>query len=680
MKDKVVKYPLGLFIFISFAFSDETDSLKTVAGYSCSACHIESGWTPISPSDFSHNFTPFPLTGFHRYTDCVTCHTGNTLEERHTFNTLSQNCYECHLDIHNSQMGNFCQDCHITRSWDVTSQQFRHETTAFPLLGAHRFVDCQSCHESANLGDYFGESTDCESCHLEDYQATFEPPHEEQIFLAEDCVSCHDATIWENTNFEHDLNSNNCNECHLANYNDALVIAPDHESFPQECETCHITTSWQESIFDHNLTDFPLEFSHELTDCSLCHIDSYQNTDTNCQSCHQDDYVATENPVHSDQVYLEDECATCHSAVGWDDILFDHVFTSENCNSCHNANYEIANINVEGHEEFLEDCTTCHTTQNWQENIFDHNDTSFRLEYSHLQVDCIDCHAEEYITTDTRCESCHLESFNMTNSPSHIDELFVASECANCHNADKWNVSIFNHNLSEFKLEGKHIDADCSSCHTHGYNETTHECSICHLEEYSTTTDPTHSDMIYLPNDCANCHTPENWNNSYSHDLSIINCSTCHKLELFNANINVEGHSELFSNCTECHNANDWNEINFSHDLFNISKGEHNKWDSCNDCHIYNSYFTFSCDGNCHSHNQPTMYEKHCNNDNAQCISCPELGLDYQNLNWEDDGSFFLQCLMCHPNGKEDGHCEEKDRFKSSRLIKFQKNGRREVK
>ena len=605
----------------------------------CTTCHLSTTWNELA---FNHNQTNYPLEGLHSealctgchgegfnnvQTECTHCHIEDydlTTDPNHgeqiflsedcegchspfgweeiefTHESTTESCNSCHsfnYEIANQTIldhENFssnCTDCHVTTTWQESV--FDHDNTNFQLLDSHLNIDCSDCHTDL----YVGTPQNCDGCHLEDYQATFEPPHEEQIFLAEDCVSCHDATIWENTNFEHDLNSNNCNECHLANYNDALVIAPDHESFPQECETCHITTSWQESIFDHNLTDFPLEFSHELTDCSLCHIDSYQNTDTNCQSCHQDDYVATENPVHSDQVYLEDECATCHSAVGWDDILFDHVFTSENCNSCHNANYEIANINVEGHEEFPEDCTTCHTTQNWQENIFDHNTTNF-------------------------------------------------------------------------ELIGNHIETDCSACHSHGFENTTTECSICHLEDYSNTENPPHTDEIYLPNECDQCHSPNDWNNEFIHDESIVMCNTCHKMDLINANDNIDGHGDLSINCTECHNTDNWAQVTFNHDETNYPLTGMHQNTQCSSCHTESFQNTSNLCENCHEdnyfettnpiHNQQIYIITECEGchtttnwsesiyshaEESECYSCHQFDFVSAIPNHTD---YEVDCMSCH--------------------------------
>ncbi|MCB1037161.1 MAG: cytochrome C, partial [Acidobacteria bacterium] len=64
-----------------------------------------------------------------------------------------------------------CESCHSENAWQPAN--FNHNQTAFPLTGAHRTLDCQSCH----AGGYSGTPTDCFSCHQDDYNGTNDPNH-----------------------------------------------------------------------------------------------------------------------------------------------------------------------------------------------------------------------------------------------------------------------------------------------------------------------------------------------------------------------------------------------------------------------------------------------------------------------------------------------------------------------
>ncbi|MEJ2572223.1 MAG: hypothetical protein P8164_01330, partial [Gammaproteobacteria bacterium] len=45
----------------------------------------------------------------------------------------------------------------------ATRINFDHFTTGFPLTGAHKGVDCESCH---NRGVFKGTPTKCSGCHM----------------------------------------------------------------------------------------------------------------------------------------------------------------------------------------------------------------------------------------------------------------------------------------------------------------------------------------------------------------------------------------------------------------------------------------------------------------------------------------------------------------------------------
>ena len=102
------------------------------------------------------------------------------------------------------------------------------------MTGAHRTLDCQSCHSG---GVYRGTPRDCYSCHRSSYEATTNPNHASAGFPT-NCDSCHSTTRWEGATFDHELffpiksgkHSNlDCAECH--------VVPSNFQVF--ECIECH---------------------------------------------------------------------------------------------------------------------------------------------------------------------------------------------------------------------------------------------------------------------------------------------------------------------------------------------------------------------------------------------------------------------------------------------------------
>jgi hypothetical protein len=170
------------FIFKNIERSECTichkDVHKGSYGKACSNCHNSKSWK--STADFHKNFT---LSGIHYSLQCNECHVDNR-----TLGGMSESCHMCHQkdDIHQGTLPD-CGECHRQQFWETTA--FRHSLTNFPLRGAHRAIDCASCHTG---GVYQGAPSECINCHLSDTVGTaFD--HSVTDF---DCAKCHNQFIF----------------------------------------------------------------------------------------------------------------------------------------------------------------------------------------------------------------------------------------------------------------------------------------------------------------------------------------------------------------------------------------------------------------------------------------------------------------------------------------------------
>ena len=135
-------------------YDQTTDPSHTALSFStdCTMCHSENSWTPAT---FDHDGQYFPIySGAHEgeWTACVDCHTtpGNFSEFT---------CITCHVSAETQEQHNgvagytynstACLACHPTGNAD---EAFDHNSTAFPLTGAHNTVDCFSCHTNGFEG------------------------------------------------------------------------------------------------------------------------------------------------------------------------------------------------------------------------------------------------------------------------------------------------------------------------------------------------------------------------------------------------------------------------------------------------------------------------------------------------------------------------------------------------
>lgn len=452
-----------------------------------------------------------------------------------------------------------CADCHTTKSWKhlADAMKFEHKETGFRLEGSHQSVACGSCHGELVFSHV---GTACADCHSDHHQGQ------------------------------------------LGN----------------ECQNCHVTRNWEpqtDLLIQHADRGFPLTGVHAVADCEACHAtggrEEFAGTPTECEVCHASDLAGATNPDHSGLAFSTD-CQRCHHAAfgSWERTTFEHPHSfpltgahlSVECRECHTTDFAAAqpdcyschtaayNSTTEPNHvlaDFSTDCQACHTTIAWVPSDFDHALTAFPLEGRHVGVNCGACHQTSYAGTSTDCYSCHQSDFEGTSDPGHLASAFPTS-CETCHTVAGWEPATFDHALTSFPLEGRHVGVNCNACHQSGYSGTPTACYACHQPDYEGTNDPNHLAASF-PTTCENCHT-----------------------------------------------AAGWEPANWDHDAeyFPIFSGPHrNEWGNCSECHtVSTSFAVFDCT-NCHEHRQSEMDDKHSDVNNYEFSSSA--------------------CYTCHPNGRE---------------------------
>lgn len=226
----------------------------------CEQCHSIAGFHPADFTLTRHQKTAFPLTGSHLAVACIDCHKDSAALGTAVFHFQGLACTTCHADPHRGEFQARmaalnsrgrpagCEACHTTKTWrDLAA--FDHGSTAFPLSGTHRAVECIGCHRPPNLErgllnvNFKAAPTACESCH--------DNPHATQ-FAGNDGVT--------------------------------------------RCARCHNAMKWRPSLFDHETTKFPLQGAHQNVACKACHtalrtfednpVLYYAPTPTACAACH----------------------------------------------------------------------------------------------------------------------------------------------------------------------------------------------------------------------------------------------------------------------------------------------------------------------------------------------------------------------------------------------------------
>jgi len=407
----------------------------------------------------------------------------------------------------------------------------------------------------------------------------------EQLEGMKNCTRCHEvgATI----------SGAKCLTCH--NEIQASLDAKRGYHFnvsSQQCIACHKDhlgkdsriTKFDAKTFDHAQTGFLRKGKHGSTECANCH--AKKNI--------ADPAVLAILSKNGRSTYLG---------------------LSQDCLSCH----------TDKHNGTVgRDCSKCHGTTAWSPVAgFDHTKTKFVLDGRHARVACARCHtsleAKEkntllLFTTKNfeDCSPCH--------ATPHGKEL-SAKACASCHTPEDWKIqragAKFNHDLTAFKLVGRHVSVPCEKCHTKGTKSSAGKslklahkfCTDCH-EDY-------HKGIFAAAykNDCERCHTAAGFSPSTfppaahaalrlplkgAHAATPcgechvkggdgrkrfrfdpLSCETCHK----------DKHGGQFArqmagqSCAACHSTIDWFPKDFDHSKTAFALAGKHAQTPCRDCH-----------------------------------------------------------------------------------------------
>jgi hypothetical protein len=152
------------------------DKHKGQYGQSCVDCHTPATW---AHDKLDHSLFAFKLTGAHATVDCMQCHQTGIFKDTPT------NCFACHQkdDFHKGQYGQQCDLCHSTTAWKPST--FNHQTSSFPLTGAHVNAKCTGCHKN---GQFQNTPAFCSGCHGD-------PAFHSGMF-GTSCEKCHSTSNW----------------------------------------------------------------------------------------------------------------------------------------------------------------------------------------------------------------------------------------------------------------------------------------------------------------------------------------------------------------------------------------------------------------------------------------------------------------------------------------------------
>ena len=279
-----------------------SDTHEGKYGNECVKCHNESSFLSLNNMDFfDHTVADYPLEGMHLKVDCKQCHEGR-FSKAIDFSA----CNSCHDDYHKDEfrkngVSPDCIECHsLEEGFDYSLYTLeQHQTTMFPLDGAHVATPCFACHVSEDRWIFKDLGSQCVDCHQDIHQDYIS----EKYYPDKTCASCHINDAWTIVDFDHNRTKwplegkhieVDCKECHFEVSENNTILTQSfktldskcvacHENIHEDlfaingetdCKRCHITDSWFPEKFNHNSTSFPLEGQHAEIACNECHTSS----------------------------------------------------------------------------------------------------------------------------------------------------------------------------------------------------------------------------------------------------------------------------------------------------------------------------------------------------------------------------------------------------------------------
>lgn len=302
------------------------------------------------------------------------------------------------------------------------------------------------------------------------------------------------------------------------------------------------------------------------------------------------------------------------------------------------------------------------------------------------EKNCDSCHSSfDKSAQDILCLECHEEVAEDRNTQKGFHGRSASASkaaCKSCHGDHKGrdydivslDTDTFDHNDTNFMLEGKHTNIRCESCHLEEklYREAGGECYDCHQDE-----DP-HRES--LGEECGSCHESYSWQKrkTFDHDATEfplrghhekLQCNECHAGEEYTFQsiecVSCHGVMDIHlgkygQSCDQCHSQTDWSEPEFDHGAETDFKltGKHQE-QSCQACH-FNGMSDNTPSMDCNSCHQSS--DVHAGRHGSECESCHDTkGWDKpqfdhgKETNWPLTGEHEdIPCLQCHRGSLDD--------------------------
>lgn len=297
---------------------------------------------------------------------------------------------------------------------------------------------------------------------------------------------------------------------------------------------------------------------------------------------------------------------------------------------------------------------------------------------------CTLCHDLGAKVSNTKCLNCHKEIKLLITQKKgyHISSEVKNKDCFKCHSEHhgrkfdmvRFDEKKFNHDITGYKLDGKHEVIDCKKCHVSS-----------NIKNVTLKKKP--NTFLGLDDKCLSCH-----DDYHQKTLSSTNCASCHNTEKFKPAIKFDHNKTDYKlkgkhetvDCKKCHevskkNGKDFQKFNGI--PFNDCKSCHNNPHNekingaCTQCHTEESFTVFKGRGKFnHNTTNFTLKGKH---QSIDCFACHAKTTNPKLIFQDRIDVDETNCIACHKDkhegkfGNECAKCHNESGFTSLKTMDF---------
>ena len=253
---------------------------------------------------------------------------------------------------------------------------------------------CSTCHHFNPPG----KIVKCITCHNEERSRTDISVPDLKAAYHRQCMGCHKT--WEE--------KTECESCHALNTTKKTKLASKqgmenvHPKITIPTKLVYETNSEEGKLVTYFHNDHTSLFGLECTDC---------HTQESCANCHNQKPNFVSSKANEDEHArcsschdTENNCSKCHK----NELTkpFDHFaktgfaltgfHATNDCSSCHKVKNKFTGLK--------KNCISCHKND---DGLFDHQITGVKLDETHSEFECTDCHAKNNYSVKPSCADCH---------------------------------------------------------------------------------------------------------------------------------------------------------------------------------------------------------------------------------------------------------------------------------